>query len=149
MWGRKKKRKTVKKKAKRVKKKKVKRKIKKVKRKKVKKIKRIKKKVRKVKKKAKPKRVKPKKKRIVRKKKPVVKKKAVRKVRKKPGVRFICPGCGKEIEISLKFKEGKYLNCSLCDAELEMIKFGKKLDLELVEDNWEEEALKMSEWEEA
>lgn len=148
MWGRKKKRKTVKKKAKRVKKKKVKRKVKKVKRKKVKKIKRIKKKVRKVKKKAKPKRVKPKKKKIV-KKKPVVKKKAVRKVRKRPGVRFICPGCGKEIEISLKFKEGKYLNCSLCDAELEMIKFGKKLDLELVEDNWEEEALKMSEWKEA
>jgi alpha-aminoadipate carrier protein LysW len=54
----------------------------------------------------------------------------------KPKVK--CPQCGAEIELDPKTQEGEIIECPDCGCELEVIKKGNRLDVEAIEETWEE-----------
>jgi lysine biosynthesis protein LysW len=51
----------------------------------------------------------------------------------------ICPECGAAIDIDAKTEEGEMIQCPECSTELEVVRKGKKFDVELVESGGEKD----------
>ncbi len=51
----------------------------------------------------------------------------------------ICPACGVEISLNGKTREGEIVDCSECTNQLEVVKKGPRLDVELIDNEWTEE----------